>query len=58
MLSTFWIVPLVPFNHGQATARLVPGAKMYTLNGAGQLFFIQALWKTLALKLTHISSRT
>lgn len=36
--------PLVPLDHGRATARLAPEARLVELDGAGHMFFDDAVW--------------
>ena len=40
--------PLVPVDHGQALARLIPGCRLQLLAGAGHMFFHRGLWEQLA----------
>ncbi len=40
--------PLVPVDNGEASARLVPGSKMYHLVGAGHMFFNKESWQEIA----------
>jgi pimeloyl-ACP methyl ester carboxylesterase len=47
--------PLVPVDHGMATARLIPGCRFRPLPGAGHMLFHGDLWGQLAtLILTHV----
>jgi pimeloyl-ACP methyl ester carboxylesterase len=46
--------PLVPVDHGEALARLIPGCRLRLLEGAGHMFFQRYLWARLfALILDH-----
>jgi len=38
---------LVPFDHGQAVAKLIPTAEFYSIEKAGHLFFNEKLWDVL-----------
>jgi pimeloyl-ACP methyl ester carboxylesterase len=40
--------PLVPVDHGMATARLIPGCEFHPLDGAGHMFFQADLWERMA----------
>ncbi len=40
--------PLVPVDHGEAVARLIPGCRLRLIEGAGHMFFRQDLWAQLA----------
>ena len=40
--------PLVPFSHGRALSRIVDGARLVPLRGAGHMFFDPAAWEEIA----------
>ena len=40
--------PLVPFSHGRALSRIVQGAQLAPLRGAGHMFFDRAVWEEIA----------
>jgi pimeloyl-ACP methyl ester carboxylesterase len=40
--------PLVPVDHGQAVARLIPGCRLRLIPGAGHMFLHPELWSELA----------
>ncbi|NER78291.1 MAG: alpha/beta hydrolase [Leptolyngbya sp. SIO1D8] len=40
--------PLVPIDHGEASARLVPNSKLHRLQGAGHMFFYSQTWQEIA----------
>ncbi len=43
--------PLVPFDNGEASARLVSGSRLVPLNGAGHMFFDPDTWDEIAAAL-------
>lgn len=48
--------PLVPFDHGEVTAKLTPRSKIIGLKGAGHMFFNRELWEIIADEIIkHIS---
>jgi pimeloyl-ACP methyl ester carboxylesterase len=48
---------LVPVDHGEALARLIPGCRLQLLPGAGHVFFSRELWSQLAAYvLDHMKS--
>jgi pimeloyl-ACP methyl ester carboxylesterase len=49
--------PLVPFDHGTAVARLIPGCRLRFIEGAGHMFFHPDLWRRLAAHvLEHVEA--
>lgn len=50
--------PLVPLDHGEATARLVPNSTLVRLEGAGHMFFHEETWREIGRALaSHTDSR-
>lgn len=51
--------PLVPLDHGVATARLIPDSRLKTLDGAGHMFFDPDVWMAiLDAMLAHLELRS
>jgi pimeloyl-ACP methyl ester carboxylesterase len=47
--------PLVPLDHGEVLARLIPGCQLRLIAGAGHMFFHRDLWAQLAVHiLLHV----
>ena len=45
--------PLVPFDNGRALSRVVPGARLDPLEGAGHMFFDPAVWHEMKCAISH-----